>query len=147
VKINVNLGALQNLQREMGAPTVEWTIKWVPKALAPLPPIEVEGIEVSLDDVKVSLEGYLEYQHERVLLYIKDTRQTIEQLQDSKKAKKFHIADCRTLERMRKEKRFDRYIVTQRRDGKFQVDVYNEFKSPIGEREMELPICIICLCL
>ena len=55
---------------------------------------------------------------------------------------KFHVADCDTLQEMRRSNRYDRYVVTYRTDGKFIV---NFLHDQVEEAERRLYVCKNCL--
>ena len=79
---------------------------------------------------------------EHIVIYIKDTRQDkYTLLRYPEEAKKFHIAECSTIGQMRRKGRFDRYVATNRQDGKFLV----EATDTDGEFEAQLLVCMNCL--
>jgi hypothetical protein len=148
MKIEIQFPALEAAKNAMGASHVEWVS--IQDALtAPDFMIELSetGIEITLDQVKSTDDGLLSYRGQQILLYIKDTRQDHHTLlYDKKKSRRFHIADkCETLEKMRFEKRYERYVVTNRRDGKFLVDAMSKENRAIEEIEAPLCVCKNCL--
>ena len=101
------------------------------------------GVEVSAEDVEV-VDDLLEYRGQRVLLYIRDQYQRDV---GPRTQYKYHIAHCRTLERMWFEGRSKRYVVATRTDGVFLV--VDEFR-PSGRREegeRPLGVCLNCISL
>ena len=138
---------LQKLVTRMGASPSSWR----------LPPYETrqeriekeqlrqelqQGKEVhNLDEVEPHGE-LLTHKGEQVVLYIKDTRQgKYTLLHYPEEARRFHVADCRTIKEMRSKGRFERYVVTTRQDGKFLVEAADsdeEFEAP-------LRVCKNCL--
>lgn len=105
-----------------------------------------EGIEIPLEHVETSFGGLLSYKGKPVVLYIKDTRQDqFTLLHDIEKSRRFHIFECRTLDDMRKKKRFERYVVTTRRDGKFLVEATDPTTHSVEEIEAPLAVCKNCL--
>ena len=59
---------------------------------------------------------------EYAIIHIQDTRNTKFQLEQSpEQSVKYHLFHCRTIEKMLRDGRFDRYVTTNRRDGQFQV--------------------------
>lgn len=147
MKLDIEFPQLQELVRKMGATPIRWESDL--EQLEP-PDFIVElgttGIEIPLSDVETLENGLLTYRGEQVLLYIKDTRQERETLlYDAEKSRRFHVADCETLDRMRHEHRFDRYVVTNRRDGLFLVDALASEDGTIEEMEAPLKVCRNCL--
>lgn len=105
-----------------------------------------QGIDVSLDAVHVLPDGTLAYKNSRVILYIRDIAYYRESEQPS--LPRFHVADCKTLEDMRANNRFNRYVVATREDGLFALNVIppngwgGSAVKNISER---LPVCQNCL--
>lgn len=145
MKLTCDFPELTALRKKMGAALADWD------GTAELNPRErlivklIEGIEVELGEV-VSKGKLLTYKGEQVILYIKDTRERREVLENEpEKSRRFHIADCSTLEDMRDKGRFERYVVTRRMDGKFLVDWLDPEKFQRGETEAALKVCKNCL--
>ena len=147
MKLNLDFADLQNLVRSMGASTTNWKIGSVqlsPRAKAYQ---ELEkGKEIALEELEAGPGKLLTYNGEQVLLYIKDTRSSKDTLlyapEDSRR---FHIAECRTLNEMRAKGRFERYVVTTRSDGFFLVDYLERETNESGEIEAGLKVCKYCL--
>jgi hypothetical protein len=147
VKLTVDFPALETLRGRMGAPLSGWrlgdtTLDPRAKLLIDL----VGGIEIDLQDVEAGPGKLLTYRGEQVILYIKDTRSSQWTLENEpEKSRRFHIAECRTLDRMREEGRFERYVVTNRTDGLFLVDWLDPDTNNRGEMEAALKVCKNCL--
>ena len=154
MKIDVNFNALDALRIKMGAELIDFNLE----ALSPRD-IELEikineelyqGIEInSLEEVTKIGDFLADEEGRQYILYIKDTMQSLDTIRNDKaKAKKFHIAWCRTLDRMKQEKRFERYVKTIRDDGKFTVDAFLHDRK-ISDKKIEsdetLPVCKNCL--
>ena len=147
MKLEVQFPQLQALVTKMRANPIRWASNLerleTPEYFVEL---STRGVEISLDEVEKLENGLLTYRGEQVLLYIKDTRQERETLlYDAEKARRFHVADCETLDRMRHEHRFERYVVTNRRDGLFLVDALASEDGTIEEMEAPLKVCRNCL--
>jgi hypothetical protein len=132
--------------REMGAEPTKWRLG---DSTLP-PPKDIrkeleEGKEVPLSEVTPGPGRLLTVEGQQVVLYIKDTRQDRETLQDMELARRFHLADCKTLETMREKNRFERYVVTTRRDGLFSVDAMDPITKEREELEVKLGPCKHCL--
>src|SRR5699024_4548236 len=75
-------------------------------------PIDIEldtGKEIALEELKV-MDGLLTVQGRQVLLYIPDQgfRYTLAEIQeDPRNGRRYHVADCSTLDDMRGRKRFE----------------------------------------
>ena len=79
------------------------------------------------------------YKGRRVILYIRDQAQ----YGDKTNEYKFHLIDCATLKSMRKQNRYDKYVVQTSASRKFKVNrIVNN--RPI-ESEEELHVCKHCL--
>lgn len=148
MKIVYDNDDLNTLVRKMNAETSTW----VPgeNDLSPraqlLDELEAGGISINLEDVEPGPGGLLSYNGEQVILYIKDTRASKETLKYSPEdSRRFHIAECTTLENMREKGRFERYIVTRKHDGLFLVDWIDYDTGETGEIEAELMVCKNCL--
>jgi hypothetical protein len=148
MKIDIQFPTLEDAKNAMGASHVDW-VSAQDTLTAPDFMVELSGsgIEITLDEVESTDDGLLSYKGQQVLLYIKDTRQDHHTLlYDKKKSRRFHIADkCETLETMRFKNRYDRYVVTNRRDGMFLVDAVSIQDGSIEEIEAPLCVCKNCL--
>ncbi len=82
-----------------------------------------EGLEVtSLSEVDSNAAELLEYAGRQVLLYIKDHGDGLEDaMAFPAKGRRFHVADCKTLQQMREDGRFERYVVTTEDSGRFKI--------------------------
>ena len=147
MKINLELRELQALKSRIGAAESQW--KLGSSSLNPREQILIdlqEGIEIELSEVDVAPGGLLTYKGEQIILYIKDTNKSEEvNLYYPEESTRFHLADCQTLREMKRKGRFERYIVTQRQDGKFKVDWKDFDTGAMGEVEAELKVCKNCL--
>ena len=105
-----------------------------------------EGKEIPLEDVETNFGGLLSYKGEQVVLYIKDTRQDrFTLLHDIGKSRRFHVFDCRTLDEMKGKGKFERYVVTTRKDGGFLVEATDSITGSVEEIEAPLAVCMNCL--
>ena len=77
-----------------------------------------------------------------MLLYIRDKR-AFREYDPRDKLPKFHVANCKMLEEMRENGRFERYVIPTRVNGRFKMNFIYEF----GAREeiCELKVCKLCL--
>jgi hypothetical protein len=140
MKLDVNFKELEILVSNMGASQITWesdvkisNIKRDWKIT-----LETKGIDVDINDVKIMPNGFLGYRGEQILLYIKEINGFYD-------LPKFHFSECVTLNKMKTSGRFERYVVTQRKDGTFLMDKkfgYNEYQKDQIEK---LLVCKNCL--
>lgn len=104
-----------------------------------------EGVEIDLSELETD-QGVLSVKGRQVVLFIPDQGSNIEGVLDGnpKDGRKFHIADCTTLNSMRKAQRFDRYKVTNNLSGKFRVYGWTKLGTSL-EGDAELNVCMNCL--
>lgn len=138
----LHAGDLNSLRLTMGA-ALSYTFE-AKNVYTPidLPPIAVqlrnEGIDVQFKDIQVLDDGTLAYKGYRVLLYIRD----ISNYGDRGSLPKYHLSFCQTLETMRLNARWSRYVVANRDDGEFSINKITEG----GKSEIKkLDICQNCL--
>ncbi|CAB3834331.1 HNH endonuclease [Achromobacter piechaudii] len=103
------------------------------------------GIEIDIEDLEVD-DGLLVYKGHHVILYIKDHGMRIgNALGDASKGNRFHVAECETLEKMRTQGRFDRYVVSQGTSGLFQIAGIDPTTRAELKGEAKLQVCLHCL--
>lgn len=141
MKLDIQFKELEILVSNMGASAVEWKSDVAIETLESDWKIQLEttGIEVNVNDVEIKPNGLLHYRGEQILLYIKEVQGFSDNLP------KYHFTQCQTLTYMQRSGRFDRYVVTQRKDGYFLIDRkvgYNDYKKDNLEK---LVVCKNCL--
>jgi hypothetical protein len=119
---------------------------------APLDPREVlreelrQGKEIPLDAI-TDHGGLLVHEGEPVVLYILETRLprfTVEN--DPDNSRRFHVAECRTLTKMRAAGRRERYVASQSKTGVFRVTCIDEATDmPVEVAAAKLFVCKDCL--
>lgn len=147
MKISVSFPELTDQRIRLGAALSSWKISApsINPRLSLLNDLDA-GIEVNISDLEIGPGKLLTYQREQVLLYIKDTRSSLEELiNEPENSRRFHIAECQTLADMRRKGRFERYVVTNRMTGVFKVDWLNSDTKERGETQAELKVCKNCL--
>lgn len=103
------------------------------------------GLDIALDDLELE-NGVLSVKGRQVLLFIPDQGPSIEAvLAGEAKGKKFHVADCRTLDGMRRKNRFGRYKATYNTEGVFKVYGTSVITGRHIEGEAKLKVCKNCL--
>lgn len=147
MKISVDFPELRFQRDAIGGSLSDWRIGQNP--LEPRGVLLEElgvGIEIDLGDVSTGPGRLLTYKGEQILLYIKDTRSSLWTLRNEpENSRRFHVADCRTLERMRNERRFERFVATNRTDGLFLADWLDPDSGARGQAEAALKVCKDCL--
>jgi hypothetical protein len=99
----------------------------------------VEGIDIDdFSEIKVEHDGTLSYKGKRIVIYIRD----VKHYKDNQSLPKYHFSYCRTLETMRQNKRWHRYVVANRDDGTFVVNFVGDKTS---SKAMKLAVCQNCL--
>jgi hypothetical protein len=96
------------------------------------------GVDVKFEEVEVLSDRTLAYKGYRVLLYIRD----ISAVGEQDAMPRYHLAYCRTLDKMRRNSRFDRYVVANGDSGKFQVNVID---NDVRTQYVKLNVCQNCL--
>ena len=146
MKIELDFRQLRVMASRMGARQSDWTLRNTPlNDLNELRRELAEGIEIPLEEVD-NTGGLLTHKGEQIVLYIKSTRIDRDTLLNDKwKANRFHVAECRTLEHMRKVGRLERYVVTTRKNGSFHVEATDRETGAVEELEAELGVCINCM--
>lgn len=139
---------LNRLRKIMGAELGKFTPAKNPNRLT-LEEIEQlarSGIEIPLDQVRVLDDGTLAYKDSRVILYIRDVAQYRNSGVKQAELPRFHVSDCKKLQEMRANKRFERYVVATREDGLFELNITSKGASQAVDRRTErLKICQFCL--
>lgn len=131
---------LNQLRQNMGAGLISWNSgeEWnsinIDKILV------TTGIEIPPDEIEYAADGTLEYAGRKVVVYIRDQYRLSDATREQ--LNRFHVADCVTLQDMRRDNRYERYVVTNRKDGKFIV---NFLHDQVKEVERELYVCKYCL--
>lgn len=146
MRLSLPFSELTSMVRKMDATPVGWVSGADNLDEVDIAEILLKGIEIAIEDVEVTDDGLLAYQGEQVLLYIKDTmkdKHTL--LYEVDNAPRFHVADCRALDRMRSQKRFDRYVVTNNTSGNFNVEYFEWDTNDRGETVSRLKACKDCL--
>lgn len=143
----LNSKLLNTLRSRMGAELKLWSAnrEWSSFDPNEWRRLQTEGLDVPIEEVIPAADRSLEYRGEKVILYIRDQQTNIHYGGFSGTGYRFHVADCQTLIKMRDMGKYDRYVVTNRRDGKFIVNRINYGDLIEKEVEMELKVCKHCL--
>jgi hypothetical protein len=126
--------ALNELRSKMKAPLGEFEPVSLPPltlSLSEQEQLQESGIEIPLEEVRIAEDQILTYKEAHVVLYIRTPV--------SDNLPKFHICDCTKLRQMRANHRFDRYVVSNREDGHFEIEQSGQKKV------LHLDVCQYCL--
>ena len=129
MKLPTDFPELDDLHKQLGTEFQPFVPPKIKKALVG------SGIIVTPDEIVVAPNGTLEYQGQKVILYIRDVMGHLP---------KYHIVDCRTLKTMRRAGRYKRYVVTRRTDGEFILNFADNLSRDNPET-YRLDICKNCL--
>lgn len=147
MKLTVDLSGLLDAVKQMGAEIQPFDLfveqsefEGVDGELSSAVGIEIDFTEIESDS------GVLSYKGRQVLLFIPDQGHAIDTVLDNpEKGRKYHVADCQTLDTMKKRNRFDRYKVTNNLEGKFSVYGISELTGKERSGEAALTVCKNCL--
>ena len=108
--------------------------------------LDTRGIELSIEQLESCIceDGTFEWKGQKVLVYIKEqwVKSDYKEL-----VYKYHIANCRTQIQMRSQGRIDRYVISTRKDGVFQITLRDALYRTIIEENIERPLNICKNCL
>ncbi len=126
------------LRTQMNARLVDWSEggNWNSIDIDEI--LETTGHDISPEELSVARDGTLEYRGRKVVVYIRDQRVQYQPY-------KYHVADCKTLTEMRENDRYHRYVVSNRTDGTFTVNSYDQGQIVAKDAQTELSICRYCL--
>jgi hypothetical protein len=121
-----NFDLLNSLKERMGIPRDVFGDLTVLVDAGRLSELELEkltsqdGLEISIDDLRILDDGTLAYKNSRVLLYIRDVAVVYG---DHQSQPRYHVSNCKTLITMREKNKFSvRYVVSTRTDGQFNLN-------------------------
>lgn len=139
-KLNA-LARLKRLKAKIGLPedhAADFTTRNVWSELSPddWELLNTTGAEAKLEDIRVDVDGTLNWKGHKVVLHIYSVRSDGWQKES---LPRFHVAECATLQGMRERGAFDRYVVSQKATGIFTINI-SEVK-----KEAALQICRNCL--
>ena len=135
MKLSDNFNALWNNVKQMGAE---------PDEFEPIDGELAKGREAKPGEIETH-NGVLSFRGRQVVLYIPDHGiRVLQALDDGCAGKKFHIAQCRTLDEMKQKKRFERYFVKNNLSELFHIHGHNEDNHAV-EGHTSLKVCKNCL--
>ena len=143
--IKVDFSALKEAARRLGATDTGFTVSIRSRPIDPIDQELVRGKTIKLQNVG-GTQGLLSYEGRQVLLYIPDHGPNIDAaIENPERGRRFHVAECRTLDDMRRKGRFDRYVVTNDLSGIFPVHGTSFSAKIPREANVELLVCQNCL--
>jgi hypothetical protein len=146
MKLTFDFSELSRAVGQMGAELIDFSSSVQLNVLDPIDSLLGEGFEVPFEDIEFET-GLASYEGRQVLLYIKDhsyNNKIYAVLRDGTQGNKFHIADCEMLDRMRKKGRLERYVVTNKLNGIFEISG-SDNSNKLIEGEVKLNVCQYCL--
>jgi len=130
---------LDSLRQKMGAPLTEnFVLAPIYSDISIIDQLNTGGVEIDLDEISVHEDGTLLYRGYRGLLHIRD----ITSIAGDTRMPRYHLAYCQTLEKMKKNSRFDRYVVAQTTSGEFKVNIIDR---EVTSQTVRLNVCQNCL--
>lgn len=148
MKLSVSFAALDAVLAKMGASERRWHDPSTTLGAIDIGERLRRGIEIKIDEIVVAPDGLLTYENEVVLLYIRDSYNDRDTLENSPEhAVRFHVADCSWIDDRRKKGRLDRYVVTNSTSGVFRVFPYDRFVHTHESEPVQahLKVCKLCL--
>ncbi len=126
------------LRKQMGAGVLADELGGI--AWTPLP---VRGVDISdLAEITVEPDRTLSYRGRRILVFIRDQYLNAD---GTPRNYRYHVAECKKLQEMRRDKRFGRYVGADRDDGNFTVNYLSGGRIVRKEIERKLLVCRYCL--
>lgn len=147
MKLDIDISGLINQRKSIGAPLTLWRPVSPEKRVLWLKRQDLQnGEEVGIDEIRAGPDNVLVNNDGQVLVYIKDTKETRANLRE-RPGKKFHVVECEHLRRMKREKKYGiRYVMTDRKDGWFNVVWEERNTTPSkGVIQARLLVCQYCL--
>ncbi len=146
MKLDIDFSGLERIVKKMGATALNWTIPAVASVKPPdfgeidFSKLATTGVPVDLNDVHFDSinRRATTPDGKQILLHIKKVNNF-----GDNRLPKFHFYECRTLKDMKNKGKFEKYVMTQRKDGYFLMDVNTG--SGYIEREEKLDVCKNCL--
>lgn len=108
--------------------------------------LAMTGIEIpSLADAKVLRDGTLAYKNSRVTVHSQDCVQSKDTSIKAHYLPRYHFSNCKEMENLRSSPDVKRYIVSNREDGRFEINIILPGTSGLTKQMEQLPICTDCM--
>jgi hypothetical protein len=146
MRLTYDFSALWRIADRLGAERRTMTLTQA-SHLSPIDNELLQGKAVKLKDLQL-VGGLLAYEGRQILLYIPDQGHHIDTVLAGHRdpGKKFHVANCKALDDMRKAGRFERYIATTDISGEFDLTGVSGHGGARHGRAA-LYVCQFCLSL
>lgn len=147
MRLEVDLSALISKVQQMGAELTNFDIGkvWPDDDIEFDGDLGGSGVYVELEDLE-SEQGLLSVRGRQVILFIPDHSFGVEEaLEDPSLGRKFHVADCTTLDTMKRKNRFERYKVTNNLSGEFEIYGTARHSKKKVESVARLNVCTNCI--
>ena len=143
MKLKNSFDGLERLRRRLNAPEKTLSFDQPIEKLRDIEgKLKTTGIVVEKEDIQ-PVGPYLTYRGEHLaILYILNSNSPsfdLENNEPSKSTPKFHLTWCRTLDKMTRNKRFERYVLSRSPSNLFRVEALEHDEHAIdqfGERHM-----------
>lgn len=145
MKLKVDFTELVRLGRVMMPEGSDFSLNRLALGFEPIDIALSSGKDVEIGELDSGIT-LLSYQGRQVLLYIKDhTGKFDAALVNGEQGNRFHIAHCSTLETMKNHDRYQRYVATNRLDGRFLIEDAASWGGVPRSGEAALKVCKNCL--
>jgi len=95
--------------------------------------------EIDISEIEIE-DGVLKYKGRKVIIYIRDQYKKYYD-----KGYKFHLSNCSTISKAIQSKRNSRYVISQRIDGQFKINLIEDDKVVKADLLEKLTVCRNCL--
>ncbi|MDY4335400.1 hypothetical protein SOV78_15495 [Pectobacterium brasiliense] len=103
--------------------------------------LSTTGKDIDILEIEINSDNTINYKDKRVILHIRD----VASYGGSMSLPKYHLANCKTLQRMWENNKSGRYVAATRSDGLFTIKSQNTEKTEWITREESLDVCKFCL--
>lgn len=148
MKLPTEFPALEDVRVRMRASLSSWS-SWQQTSKG-VEPIEVKVTQINIVRIQpIAPDLPLAYDGRQVMLYIKDNTHigTRVHSDDPKRFRRVHLAECETIEGMRQDDSFDRYVYVPAtgNDGYFNVEITDRSIGKTASDRVRLYVCKNCL--
>ena len=148
MKLKVDISPLERARESIGAPKSDVRIALDEDNLPKPGPFKRTTRELpDLTAVERGPGDIIIHEGKQFVLYIMTPYEDVDSLSEIPAGKtRFHLVFCQTLENMKREDRYERYVVTDERHGNFNIHPYDkELKAHGKEMQARLGPCKHCL--
>lgn len=122
MKIQFEIDSLESVRKKINAKLSDFIVETA-LSVTKFDPIQLEkGIELTLDKIQSGISGIFQVNGFQVFIYIEDhLLHYDEALNSPAYARKVHLKECSSIKVMKSQGRYDRYVVTNKKDGIFHI--------------------------